>query len=141
MQVIQTMQRAAVSYMFSYQSQDEKMFNPHYSIRLDIQDLTPDNFSYIAGDAFTIISAFLTLFFGSATDLMNRKLVLCGSCAAWCILTYLSGFVTNFHQLLALRILIGFFQAVSGPCSYSLITDWIPPENRTMAYSLFALGV
>lgn len=33
------------------------------------------------------------------------------------------------------------FNAVSGPCSYSLITDWIPPENRVMAYSVYALGV
>ena len=36
---------------------------------------------------------------------------------------------------------MAFFNAVSGPCSYSLITDWIPPENRVMAYSIYALGV
>lgn len=36
---------------------------------------------------------------------------------------------------------MAFFNAVSGPCSYSLITDWIPPENRIMAYSIYALGV
>jgi MFS family permease len=35
---------------------------------------------------------------------------------------------------------MSFFYAVSGPCSYSLITDWIPPESRIMAYSLYSLG-
>jgi MFS family permease len=33
------------------------------------------------------------------------------------------------------------FNAFSGPCSYSLITDWIHPSERTMFYSLYALGV
>lgn len=33
------------------------------------------------------------------------------------------------------------FNAFSGPCSYSLITDWIPPEQRTLAYAVYALGV
>ena len=36
---------------------------------------------------------------------------------------------------------MGFFNAISGPCSYSLITDWVPPENRIMAYSIYAMGV
>ena len=29
---------------------------------------------------------------------------------------------------------------LSGPCSYSLITDWFPPESRTLAYSIYAFG-
>ena len=41
---------------------------------------------------------------------------------------------------MVLRVLVGFFNAVSGPCSYSLITDWFPPESRTLAYSIYAFG-
>jgi hypothetical protein len=109
MQIVQTMQRAAISYMFGFQTNNDKNLNPHYNIRMDIPDLTPDNFSYIAGDAFTIICAFLTLFFGSASDLMNRKWVLCVCAFMWSLCTYLSGFANSFNELFALRLLTGFF--------------------------------
>lgn len=36
---------------------------------------------------------------------------------------------------------MNFFTALSGPCSYSLITDWIKPEKRTLAFAFYALGV
>lgn len=36
---------------------------------------------------------------------------------------------------------MSFFTAFSGPCSYSLMSDWILPEHRTLAYALYALGV
>lgn len=42
---------------------------------------------------------------------------------------------------MAMRIVKTFFSAFSGPCSYSLITDWIHPQNRTLAYAFYTLGV
>jgi len=42
---------------------------------------------------------------------------------------------------MVLRLIGSFFTALSGPCSYSLITDWILPENRTVAFAFYALGV
>ena len=104
-------------------------------------DFNNENFGYIAGDSFTIYYAFLVLFTGSASDLFNRKYVILGSCFGWCMCTYLSSFSMNFQHLFVLRIIMAFFNAVSGPCSYSLITDWIPPESRMVAYSVYALGV
>lgn len=103
--------------------------------------MTDANFGHIAGDSFTIFYAFMVLISGTASDLVNRKLLLLGSCFMWCMTTYLSSFCMTFNQLYILRIIMAIFNAVSGPCSYSLITDWIPPENRVMAYSVYALGV
>ena len=54
---------------------------------------------------------------------------------------YLSGFATSWNQLFILRVLMGIFNAIAGPCSYSLITDWIPSEGRTLAYAIYASGV
>ena len=140
--ITNTMQRAAISYMFSYQSMDqEKYEDPHYNIRADIPDMTNENFNHIAGDSFTIFYAFMVLLTGAASDLFNRKALLLGSCFMWCMTTYLSSFAMTFNQLYILRIIMAIFNAASGPCSYSLITDWIPPENRVMAYSVYALGV
>lgn len=117
------------------------MYDPHYSIRDDLQDFSIDNYNFLVGDSFTIIYAFMVLFTGSASDLFNRKLLLCGSCFCWCTCMYLSSFSMNFQHIYVLRLIMSFFTAFSGPCSYSLITDWIPPHQRTMAYSLYALGV
>lgn len=140
--ITNTMQRSAISYMFSYQTADQEKFSdPMYNIQADLKDFNNENFGYIAGDSFTIYYAFLVLFTGSASDLFNRKYVILGSCFGWCMCTYLSSFSLNFQHLFVLRIIMAFFNAVSGPCSYSLITDWIPPESRVMAYSIYALGV
>jgi MFS family permease len=140
--VTNTMQRSAITFMYGYQTQDQDKYeDPHYNIRNDIRDMNDNNFGHIAGDSFTIFYAFMVLLTGAASDLMNRKLLLLGSCFGWCLCTYLSSFVTSFNQLYILRILMAVFNAASGPCSYSLITDWIPPEHRVMAYSVYALGV
>ena len=127
--------------MYTYADDENKMYDPHYSIRDAIPDFTPQNYQTMAGDTFTIIYAFMVLFTGSLSDLYNRKTLLCGACFGWCLCTYLSSFATTFTELYVLRLVQSFFTAFSGPCSYSLITDWIPPEHRTLSYAIYALGV
>lgn len=136
-----TVQRSSISFMYTYADNENKMYDPHYSIRDAIPDFTPQNYQAMAGDTFTIIYAFMVLFTGSLSDLYPRKALLCTACFGWCLCTYLSSFATNFMQLYTLRLVQSFFTAFSGPCSYSLITDWIPPEHRTLSYAFYALGV
>lgn len=83
----------------------------------------------------------MVLFTGSASDFINRKTLLLGSCFGWSLCIYFSSFANDFETLNVLRVLMGFFLAISGPCSYSLLTDWVPPDNRIMAYSIYAAGV
>jgi hypothetical protein len=84
--------------MYGFHSSDlEKNTDPHYKINMDINDLTIENYNYIAGDVATILYAFMVLFMGSATDLMNRKLVLCTSAFAWTLCTYLTSFCTTYR--------------------------------------------
>lgn len=128
MSVVNTFQRSAISFMYTFAASEEKMYDPHYSIRDAIPDFTDPNYGLMVGDAFTIIYAFMVLFTGTASDLVDRKLLLCGSCFGWCACMYFSSFATNFNQLYVLRLIMSFFTAFSGPCSYSLITDWIPPH-------------
>lgn len=139
--VINTFQRSTISFMYSFAVSQEKMQDPHYTIWVDIPDFTPENFTFMVGDYFSIIYAFMVLFTGTASDFYNRRTLLLGSCFGWCAALYLSSFCTTFWQLNTLRLIQSFFTAFSGPCSYSLITDWILPQQRTMAYSLYALGV
>lgn len=132
--------------MYTYQPNDfennqNRTMDPHYSISTCLPDFTPENFQIMAGDFNTIVYAFMVLFTGSLSDLFERKLLLCGACFGWTACTYLSSYVINYHQLLVLRLIMSFFTALSGPCSYSLISDWIEPNQRTMAFAYYALGV
>lgn len=93
------------------------------------------------GNTFTIIYAFMVLFTGSLSDLFNRKYLLCSASFGWCLATCLCSFATRFWHLFALSLIQSFFTAFSAPCSYSLITDWISPEYRTLAFAIYALSV
>lgn len=141
MSLVNTFQRSSISFMYTFAASEEKMYDPHYSIQNAIPDFNDEAYGSMVGDSFTIIYAFMVLFTGSASDLVDRKLLLCGSCFGWCACMYFSSFANTFKELYVLRLIMSFFTAFSGPCSYSLITDWIPPHQRTMAYSLYALGV
>ena len=37
--------------------------------------------------------------------------------------------------------MLGVFEAFCGPISYSLIVDFFPPENRTIANSIYSFGI
>lgn len=140
LQIVNTFQRASISYMYAIQD-PAKLTDPHFSLRAAVPDFTDDKYNRMVGDTFTIIYAFMVLITGSISDLFNRKILLITSVFLWCACTYLSSFATTFHQLNVLRLLQSFFSSFLGPCSYSLITDWIVPQQRTMAYAVFALGV
>ena len=39
-----------------------------------------------------------------------------------------------------MRILLGLFEAALNPCSYSLVSDYFPPESRTKANAVITFG-
>ena len=137
-----SMQRSCINFMYTYNTEDAaKLQDPDFNIRVAVGGFDNDAYALLVGDSMSFISALFVLFTGGLSDFIDRKLLLCVSCFFWTLCTYLSSFATEFHQLLALKIIGTFFSAFTGPCSYSLLTDWIVPEERTMAYALYALGV
>ena len=137
-----TMQRSCLNYMYAFYSEDHKKANDEaYNIRLAIKDFSYDNYCLLVGDTVQFIYAVFVLFTGSMSDFIDRKLLICVACFGWTICTYLSAYADNFNQFFILKIMINFFSAFQGPCSYSLLTDWIKPGERTLAYAFYALGV
>ena len=103
--IANTMQRSAISYMYSFEkvkvneSASHSEFydlDPFYTIRSDIPEFTPERYNYLAGDPFTIIYAFMVLFSGSASDLLNRKTLICATAFGYTLSIYLSSFATDF---------------------------------------------
>lgn len=137
-----TLQRSCLNYMYAYYTEDAKKVNDKdYNIRLAIEDFTYDNYCFLVGDLVQFIYALFVLFTGSLSDFIERKTLICIACFGWTICTYMSAYAENFNQLFVLKMLINFFSAFQGPCSYSLLTDWIKPGERTLAYAFYALGV
>ena len=128
--------------MYTYYSDDPlKAMDTGFNIRMKVKGFDNEAYNFLVGDTMTLIYAVFVLFTGSLSDFVDRKLLLCCAVFGWTLCTYMSSFCTDFQQILALKIIMNFFSAFQGPCSYSLLTDWIRPQERTMAYALYALGV
>lgn len=137
------LQRTCIGYMMEYPipvdwSDDQMKF---YGISRAVEDMSFENYALMQGNGLQLLFAFVMLISGGMSDWMNRKLLLLGTFFVQTFCTFLSAYCDNFQQILALRIMIGVLNAVSGPCAYGLLSDWVPPEQRTMAYAIYALGV
>jgi len=60
---------------------------------------------------------------------------------AWSLTSIFTFFCSEFWQVGLLRVILGVFEAFSGPIAYSLIVDFFPQEKRTVANSFFSLGI
>ncbi|MDK2761929.1 MAG: MFS transporter [Sphingopyxis sp.] len=73
-------------------------------------------------------------------DRTNRVRVLSVACALWSAATIACGMSTTYVQLAAARMGVGIGEAGGVPPSYSIISDYFPPERRGLALGLFNLG-
>jgi MFS family permease len=95
----------------------------------------------LLGTAFTLLYAFVGVPFGRWTDTRPRKWLLSAGCAAWSLLTAVSGLAQNFWTLFAARLGVGVGEASCAPAANSLIGDLYPPKERSRALSIFMLGL
>ena len=73
-------------------------------------------------------------------DRGNRVRVLAIACGLWSAATIACGMSHTYGQLAAARMSVGIGEAGGVPPSYSIISDYFPPERRGMALGLFNLG-
>lgn len=106
-----------------------------------IPNFGTDKYSYLAGATFTVFFATAVLFTGILADNMSRKLLLCLAAIMWSCTSIGTSFCKTYWQLCVMRILLGLFEACIGPPAYSLITDFFPPEKRTLANSMYSFGI
>ena len=95
----------------------------------------------LLGTAFTLLYAFVGVPFGRWTDTRPRKWLLSAGCAAWSLLTAVSGLAQNSWQLFVARLGVGVGEASCAPAANSLIGDLYPPKQRARALSIFMLGL
>lgn len=94
----------------------------------------------LSGLSFALLYSVAALPIARLADRSNRVRIVGIAILAWSFFTAACGLAANFVQLLLLRIGVGVGEAGGAPPSQSLIADRYPPERRSGALAIFALG-
>lgn len=101
-------------------------------------NLSDTQIGLLMGASFAIFYSTMGLPLGWLADNMPRKYLLGAGLAVWSAATALSGLAQSFKHLFIARILVGAGEASLGPCAISLISDVMPPSQRSRAIAVYS---
>jgi MFS transporter, Spinster family, sphingosine-1-phosphate transporter len=112
-----------------------------FSVMHDIPDIGLEaNWGTILA-LFKWVYAFLSPIGGYLADRYSRRHVIAGSLLVWSIVTWTTGHVTTYEQLLATRALMGISEAFYIPAALALIADFHTGGTRSRAIGLHQMGI
>src|SRR3954451_19977398 len=94
------------------------------SVMADIPDIGTDAHWGLMLGQFKCVYAFLSPIGGDVADRGSRRLTGCGSLFVWSSVTWWTGHVTSFDELLLARSLMGISEAFYIPAALALIADY-----------------
>jgi MFS family permease len=101
---------------------------------------TDTQMGLLTGLAFALFYATLGVPMARLADRWSRRNVLAISMTVWSGMTALCATATSFGQLALYRILVGVGEAGGTPPSQSLLADYFPPRQRSLAQGVLASG-
>ena len=112
-----------------------------FSVMRDIPDIGREaNWGAILA-LFKWVYAFLSPIGGYLADRYSRRHVIAGSLFVWSVVTWTTGHVTSYEQLLATRALMGISEAFYIPAALALIADFHTGPTRSRAVGLHQMGI
>jgi MFS transporter, Spinster family, sphingosine-1-phosphate transporter len=112
-----------------------------FSVMRDIPDIGREaNWGTILA-LFKWVYAFLSPIGGYLADRYSRRHVIAGSLFVWSLVTWTTGHVTTYEQLLATRALMGISEAFYIPAALALIADFHTGPTRSRAIGLHQMGI
>src|SRR5882672_5100410 len=90
---------------------------------------------------FKWVYAFLSPVGGYVADRYSRRYVIAGSLFVWSAVTWATGHVATYEQLLATRALMGISEAFYIPAALALITDFHTGPTRSRAVGVHQMGI
>lgn len=112
-----------------------------FSVMQDIPDIGLEaNWGAILA-LFKWVYAFLSPIGGYLADRYSRRHVIAGSLFVWSLVTWTTGHVTTYEQLLATRALMGISEAFYIPAALALIADYHRGDTRSRAVGLHQMGI
>lgn len=91
--------------------------------------------------SFKWVYALLSPVGGYIADRYSRRHVICVSLVMWSGVTWLTGHVTSFHQLIAARAMMGVSEACYLPAALALITEYHLGNTRSRAVGVHQTGL
>jgi MFS family permease len=98
------------------------------------------NWGFMLGQ-FKWIYALCSPLGGYLADRYSRKWTICGSLFVWSLITWWTGHVTTYNELLWTRSLMGISEALYIPAGLALITDFHSGPTRSRAVSFHQLAI
>lgn len=91
--------------------------------------------------AFKWTYAGLSPFAGYFADRLSKPRVVGLSLFVWSLVTWWTGHVTSFHEMIAVRALMGVSEAFYMPAALALIADYHPGRTRSRAIGVHQIGI
>jgi MFS family permease len=107
----------------------------------DISDIATDANWGIVLAAFKWVYALLSPVGGYIADRVSRRHVIAGSLFLWSAVTWATGHVESYSELLAARAIMGISEAFYMPAALALITDYHLGETRSRAVGFHQMGI
>lgn len=112
-----------------------------YSVMGDVPSIgTEENWGFMLGQ-FKWVYAFLSPIGGYVADRFSRRWTICGSLFVWSAVTWGTGHVTSYGELLTARSLMGISEAFYIPAALALIADYHAGSTRSRAVGLHQMAI
>lgn len=112
-----------------------------FSVMQDIPDIGSDaNWGRMLGQ-FKWVYAILSPIGGYIADRFGRRATICGSLFAWSLVTWWTGHVSSYSELLTARSLMGISEAFYIPAALALIADYHTGPTRSRAVGIHQMGI
>ena len=112
-----------------------------FSVMRDIADIgSEENWGNMLGQ-FKWVYAFLSPIGGYLADRFGRRHTICASLFAWSCVTWWTGHVHSYGELLLARSLMGVSEAFYIPAALALIADFHTGPTRSRAVGIHQMGI
>jgi predicted MFS family arabinose efflux permease len=132
---------AMLAFIYIFNFLDRQLMSTLLESIMKDTGFTDKQMGFMTGFYFALFYTVFGVIVGFLADRTSRRNILFAGAFLWSGFTALCGIAQSYPVMLAARVGVGVGEAAGAPPSYSIISDYFPPEKRGLALALFSLGV